>query len=180
MSGFFFFFLSTTLSLADDALPLSWELLSALPVTIIYTFLLAFSDCSTSSQIWPILPGVSHWIQYTQCVLILQIAMCEIHPTCSWGSSHITQNETASRILPVFFHFAVLSCRLGPCSCEALWRKPIRQILEECSRGTMIPGCQSATQSHINISVMLAWRSHWIMLFSCFGINAVEGDCIVP
>lgn len=111
---------------------------------------LCFLRLLNLSQIWPILPGVSHWIQYTQCVVILQIAMCEIHPTRSWGSSHITQNETASCILPLFFHFAVLSGRLGPCSCEALWWKPIRQILEECSRGTMIPGCQSAPQSHIN------------------------------
>lgn len=132
-----------------------------------------------SSQIWPILPGVSHWIQHTQCVLILQIAMCEIHPTRSWGSSHITQNETASRILPLFFHFAVPSGRLGPGSSEALWWKPIRQILEECSGGAAIPGCQSAPHFHINISVMLAWRSDWIILFSYIEINAGNGACIL-
>lgn len=74
----------------------------------------------------------------------------------------------------------LFSGRLGPCSCEALWWKPIRQILEECSGGAVIPGCQSAPQSHINVSVMLAWRSHWIILFPCFGINAVEADCTVP
>lgn len=145
----FFLAKSTTLSMSDDALPLSWELLSALTVTRLYAFLFAFSACSTSSQIWPILPGVSHWIQYTQCVLILQIAVCEIHPTRSWGSSHITQNETAPRILPLFFHFAVLSGRLGTCSCEALWWKPIRQIFEECSGGAVIPGCQRVFHSFI-------------------------------
>lgn len=112
-----------------------------------------FFACSTSSQIWPILPGVSHWIQYTRCVLILQIAVCEIHPTLSWGSSHITRNETAPHILPLFFHIAVLSGRLGLCSCEALWWKPIRQILEECNGDAVIPFCQEcATVSYKYIS----------------------------
>lgn len=122
----------------------SWSLPSMLPV------------------VWP---GVSLWVQFVECVLILQIAMCEIHPTCSWGNSRITQSETASCILPLFFHLTVLHGRLGPCSCGALWWKPIRQIWEECSRGALIPACQGTLQPHINISVMLAWRSLWIVIF---------------
>lgn len=40
---------------------------------------------------------------------------------------------------------APFSGRLGPCRCGALWRKPIRQIFEECTEGAVIPGCQEGS-----------------------------------
>lgn len=144
-------------------------------LTVLYYYPLFAAFCSPSSLTWPILPGVSHWIQ---CVLILQIAVCETHPICSWGSSHITQNGTAPHIQPLFFHCAVLSARLGPCTCGALWWKPIRQIFEECSEGTLDTRLSRVPHFHINISVMLAWRSHWMALFFCFRENSERGTLL--
>lgn len=112
--------------------------------------------------------------------------MCEIHPTRSWGSSHISQNETAPRILPLFFHFAVLSGRLGTCSCEALWWKPIRQILEEYSRGAVTPGCQKCSTvlykyiSHagfeltLNYIIFLCWLQCRVIVLFHMGENGIR------
>lgn len=85
---------------------------------------------SPSSRIWPhiapgargrVVEGVSHWIQYTQCVLILQIAACEIHPTPrSWGSSHISQNENCPLVsAPHSSTLPFSPARQGTRSCEA-------------------------------------------------------------
>lgn len=75
---------------------------------------------------------------------------------------------------------SLFSGRLRPCSCEALWWKPIRQILEECSGGVVIPSCQTAPQSsykyisHAGLEVSLNY-----IIFPAW-CECSGGRCIVP
>lgn len=148
-------------------------------LTVLYYSLFA-AFCSPSSLTWPIWPGVSHWIQYTQCVLILQIAVCEIHPTCSRGSSHITQNGTASHILPLFLHRDVLSLAAWDPALVGLYGESLLdKSLKNAAKVLWYQVVKSATLSYKYIShAGLEVTLNCIIFLFCE--NSEQGDLIAP
>lgn len=170
----FFVTQSTILSMADDALLHSQELLSALAVTRLYAFSLPSPTAQPLHRFGPYCLGSAIeysirsvcWSSKLPCVKSIPLAPGGVVISLKMKLPLVSSPYSSTSLFSLAaWDYAVVRLYSGSLldkseknAAEVLWYQDV-----------------NAPQSHINISVMLAWRSHWIILFSYFGVNAVGG-----